>query len=70
MSKVFAFDLSTKVCITCSGEQGTVIARSESVRSNDQYLLRYQNTEGRAVEEWWSEDAIEDASPASFISAE
>lgn len=61
MSKVFAFALNTQVCITCSGEQGTVIARSESVRSNDQYLLRYQNAEGRAVEEWWSEDAIEEA---------
>lgn len=60
MSKVFAFELNTQVCITCSGEQGTVIARSESVRSNDQYLLRYQNAEGRAVEEWWSEDAIEE----------
>lgn len=64
MIKTFAYELGDTVRITCSGETGVITSRMQSLRSNDQYLLRYQNAEGRAVEEWWSEDALEEIETA------
>ena len=64
MKKIPAFELNTELRITASGEQGIVIGRAEYSHRNDQYLLRYQNAEGRAVEEWWGEDALEEIEEA------
>jgi hypothetical protein len=51
--------LRQRVRITESLEVGTVHARSESTTGEPQYLVRYKSADGRAVEQWWSENAIE-----------
>jgi hypothetical protein len=59
---MFKFDLRQIVKLTESGETGTVIGRAEySTTPMKSYLLRYKSAEGSAVEQWWTEDAIEQA---------
>ena len=60
MSK-FKFDLKAGVIITASGEAGGVIGRAEYPDSPNTYLIRYKAGDGRAVESWWNEDALEAA---------
>lgn len=57
--KSFAFDLNQVVKITESGEFGTVIGRAEYTAQENQYLLRYKSADGRAVENWWGQSALE-----------
>lgn len=59
--KVFKYELRQRVVIVESGETGMVVARSDSTSSIDQYLVRYKNATGIAVEQWWSVDALEPA---------
>lgn len=54
----FKFELDQEVIIAVSNEQGLIIARAQYRTSENQYLLRYKNNEGRAVEEWWGESAL------------
>ena len=54
----FSFDLNQVVSIKESGETWTVVARSESVVAEPQYLVRYKNGQGVAVEAWWSQSAL------------
>lgn len=56
----FAHELGDSVTITASGETGKIIARAQYLHSNDQYYLRYKCADGRAVESWWGDDAIEE----------
>lgn len=56
--KSFLFDLKQVVKISESNESGTIIGRAEYVSSENQYLIRYKAADGRAVEVWWSENAI------------
>jgi hypothetical protein len=51
--------LGSKVRIICSNEVGQVIGRAEYLAGQIQYQIRYANAAGQAVEQWWSEDAIE-----------
>lgn len=60
----FAFALEDHVKIKCSGEHGLVISRSDSISSEEQYLVRYRAADGRAVEAWWSGNALEKAENA------
>ena len=55
----FKFELRALVSITVSGEQGEVIGRAEYTTMQPSYLVRYRSADGRAVEAWWSEDALE-----------
>lgn len=56
----FSFALGLKAKIIASGESGQIIARAQYLDgSPNRYLLRYKAADGRAVEDWWSEDAIE-----------
>jgi hypothetical protein len=55
----FKFALGEPVAISVSGERGKVIARAEYLNADNQYLVHYQAADGRAVEAWWSEEAIE-----------
>lgn len=57
--KFFRFALRQVVKISETGETGTVHARSESTSSEPQYLVRYKAADGRATEQWWSENALE-----------
>lgn len=58
----FKFDLKQRVVITTSGEAGEVIGRAEYSSGSDSYFVRYKAADGRAVEAWWTEDAISCAS--------
>ena len=55
----FKFALGQQVSIAASGESGDVIARAEYATSENSYLLRYRAGDGRAVEAWWSESALQ-----------
>jgi len=60
MEGVFKFELGGIAAILVTGgtEAGVVIGRAEYLRSNSSYLLRYKANDGRAVEQWWSEEAL------------
>lgn len=53
------FSLNQHVQITASGEQGVVIGRAEYSFAANSYLVRYKAADGRAVEAWWNEDALQ-----------
>ena len=55
----FSFDLNDGVVIKASGERGLVIGRAEYTNSANTYMVRYKCADGRAVEQWWSEEALE-----------
>ncbi|MBO6755693.1 MAG: hypothetical protein JJ902_05170 [Roseibium sp.] len=55
----FKFDLKATVMLTVSGEVGKVVGRAQYTNSADQYFIRYQTADLRAVESWWSEDALQ-----------
>lgn len=57
--KSFAFHLKQVVKISESGETGTVIGRAEYITQESQYQIRYKSADGRAVEQWWGEGALE-----------
>lgn len=59
MSPPFALQLGADVRILASGETGTIIARSESSVAENQYMVRYRDATGRAIEAWWGESALE-----------
>jgi hypothetical protein len=52
-------DLKKTVTIVVSGETGEVIGRAEYVYAEPSYLVRYKDADGRAVESWWTESALE-----------
>lgn len=43
---------------TDKAELGEVVARTEYIASEAQYLVRYQNNLGVFVEQWWAESAL------------
>nr|WP_321459654.1 hypothetical protein [uncultured Cohaesibacter sp.] len=59
MTPTFAFDLDQKVKMKLSDEQGLIIGRAEFVMDTPNYLVRYLAADGRQVESWWNESAIE-----------
>lgn len=54
----FKFELKQKVNVTVSGESGEVIGRAEYANAEPSYLIRYKAADGRAVESWWTEQAL------------
>jgi hypothetical protein len=56
----FKFELKQIVKIAESGETGTILGRAEySTTPLNSYYIRYKAADGRAREEWWTEDALE-----------
>lgn len=55
----FAFVLGEVVAISASGEHGSVIGRAEYSHAEDSYYVRYKAADGRAVEAWWPESALQ-----------
>jgi hypothetical protein len=55
----YAFELGQQVAIRASGEQGQVVGRGEYTNAANTYFVRYRCADGRAVETWWSEDALD-----------
>lgn len=56
----FKFRKNQRVRIIESGEEGIVIGRAEYINSTDTYFVRYKAADGRAVEQWWSVEALEE----------
>ncbi len=54
----FKFELKQKVLIAPSGESGEIQARSEYAAAESAYLVRYQQANGVATEQWWQESAL------------
>ena len=60
--KKWTFELKQIVKLVESGESGTVVGRAEYSHSTAcNYLVRYKAGDGRQVETWWTETAIEAA---------
>ncbi len=59
MATAYRFSLGEKVSVMGGAESGIVVGRSEHVNASHQYLVRYVDGTGCAVERWWSDDAIE-----------
>jgi hypothetical protein len=57
----FKFSLGSNVRLVVSGESGHVRGRAEYVSGEDSYLVHYKAADGRAVEAWWPESALESA---------
>jgi hypothetical protein len=57
----FKFNLDQAVKIKDSNEHGKVISRCESLEADNNYRVRYVNTDGVATERWWFEDALQAA---------
>jgi hypothetical protein len=62
MKQPLMFSLAATVAIIASGESGSVVGRAEYLASEPSYLLRYRAADGRAVERWWPESALREAS--------
>ena len=54
----FKYSLGDSVGILSSGEMGEVIGRAQHSNADDSYLIRYRANDGRAVEAWWSVEAL------------
>ena len=59
--QLFKFGIRQIVKIQDSDETGTVIGRAEYSASENTYLIRYRAADGRAVEVWWGESALDQA---------
>ncbi len=59
MEPTSKFALGAKVTIGVSGESGTVVGIAFYVATQTSYLVRYRAGDGRAVEAWWNESALE-----------
>lgn len=57
----FKYKRKATVKISCSGEEGEVIGRADYTETENNYQIRYKAADGRAVESWWAENAIEEA---------
>lgn len=55
----FEYRVHDVVLISVSGERGEVIGRAERESGAIEYLVRYENGYGCAVEKWWDENAVE-----------
>jgi hypothetical protein len=54
----FQFELGDLAVIAESGEQGKVIGRAEYIDCPPSFLIRYQQSNGVAVEMWWIDGAL------------
>jgi hypothetical protein len=55
----FKFNMGQTVKIAISGESGTVKGCAEYAATENNYLVLYKAADGRAVEHWWGESALE-----------
>lgn len=60
----FKFGLNQQVMLTTSGEAGAVVGRAEYESGESTYLVSYKAADGRAVEVWWRESALESVAEA------
>ncbi|PDT77221.1 hypothetical protein [Bradyrhizobium sp. C9] len=60
-NKPFLYEMKSTVKMVESNEQGTVIGRAEFESHCNSYQVRYRAGDGRQVEAWFDEPAIEAA---------
>lgn len=53
------FNLNDRVRLIGSGESGAVVGRAEYTFCEPAYLIRYKSADGRQVEQWWTDNALE-----------
>jgi len=56
----FDHNIHDVVMISVSGEVGEIVGRAEREYDLHEYLVRYKDANGCAVERWWNENAIEE----------
>lgn len=56
---MFKFQLGQTVKLAMSDEQGVIRSRAEHVTGEPNYYLLYKAADGRQVEGWWTETALE-----------
>lgn len=58
--KTWKFNLGDRVALMDSGEEGTIIGRSEFSNGGlDNYFVRYVASGGGQTEAWWTGDALD-----------
>jgi hypothetical protein len=55
----FRFDFGQRVCLTLTGESGIVVGKCHYMNNECQYAIRYVAADGRQVESWLQESALE-----------
>jgi hypothetical protein len=60
---MFRYELDQTVRLPLSDESGIVIGRAQYTDANNNYLVRYRSGDGRQVECWHTELAIEAIMP-------
>lgn len=53
------YELNQIVVLSQSKEQGVVVGRAEYAAAEPSYLIRYKAADGRQVEAWWGESALQ-----------
>lgn len=56
---MFKYQLGQTVKLALSDEQGVIRSRAEHVTGEPHYYLLYKAADGRQVEAWWIESALE-----------
>jgi hypothetical protein len=56
---MFKYNIGQNMVLCLSGEAGIVVGRAEYANGENQYALRYIAADGRQVEGWFLESAIE-----------
>jgi len=55
----YEYKMGDHVKLSASGETGKIIGRAEYDHTENNYLIRYMAGDGRQVEQWWAETALE-----------
>lgn len=55
----FKFNLGEQVVLIGSDENGIVVSRAEHSNAENNYMIRYKCGDGRLIEAWWTESALE-----------
>ena len=59
VKKTFDYKLGDAVKLVLSGETGHIVGRAQFSYANPEYRIRYLAADGRQVEDWITESAIE-----------
>ncbi len=59
MDTGYKFEMQQAVKLVGSSETGKIIGRAEFLTTERSYLVRYMAGDGRQVEVWWAESALE-----------
>lgn len=55
----FIFELDEDVRLLMSQERGVIKGRAQYLHGENQYYILYKAADGRQVESWWGESAVD-----------